>query len=67
MDIKPDNVDEITQLITCCSTPPSTSYSAPSTSSLFQYSTSKGITRVCDMRMRALCENCALGLYILYF
>ncbi|KAK2944609.1 putative Serine/threonine-protein phosphatase 2A 55 kDa regulatory subunit B delta [Blattamonas nauphoetae] len=46
VDIKPDNMDDITQVITCSSM-------HPTHENIFMYSTSKGIIRLCDLRQKS--------------
>ncbi|VDD83918.1 unnamed protein product [Mesocestoides corti] len=53
VDIKPTNMEELCEVIT-------TAEFHPTSCSLFMYSSSKGILRLCDMRQRALCDNCTL-------
>ena len=50
MDIKPTNMEELTEVITAAEFHPSECH-------LFVYSSSKGSIRLCDMRQRALCDE----------
>jgi len=50
VDIKPDNLDDLTMVIT------STSFS-PTDSSQFSYATSKGSIHLCDLRCSPLCDT----------
>ncbi|KAK2944738.1 putative Serine/threonine-protein phosphatase 2A 55 kDa regulatory subunit B delta [Blattamonas nauphoetae] len=50
VDIKPDNIEDITQVITCASM-------HPSQDNIFMYSTSKGYVRICDMRQKAILDE----------
>lgn len=50
MDIKPANMEELTEVITAAEF-------HPSECSVFVYSSSKGIIRLCDMRSQALCDK----------
>ncbi|KAA6384739.1 MAG: putative Protein phosphatase PP2A regulatory subunit B, partial [Streblomastix strix] len=50
VDIKPDNMEDITQIITCAAM-------HPVQPSLFLYATSKGLVRLCDMRRSALADT----------
>uniref|UniRef100_A0A1I8ANH2 Serine/threonine-protein phosphatase 2A 55 kDa regulatory subunit B n=1 Tax=Steinernema glaseri TaxID=37863 RepID=A0A1I8ANH2_9BILA len=50
VDIKPANMEELTEVITA-------SEFHPSHCHFFVYSSSKGSIRLCDMRDRALCDN----------
>jgi len=52
VDIKPANMEELTEVITA-------SEFHPSECHLFVYSSSKGTIRLCDMRKRALCDESA--------
>ncbi|ELT94495.1 hypothetical protein CAPTEDRAFT_160144 [Capitella teleta] len=50
VDIKPANMEELTEVITAAEF-------HPSECSVFVYSSSKGIIRLCDMRSQALCDK----------
>jgi len=50
VDIKPVNMEELTEVITAAEF-------HPSQCNLFVYSSSKGIIRLCDMRAAALCDQ----------
>ena len=50
VDIKPANMEELTEVITA-------SEFHPSHCNQFAYSSSKGCVRLCDMRSRALCDT----------
>lgn len=50
VDIKPANMEELTEVITAAEF-------HPSECNLFVYSSSKGTIRLCDMRSRALCDQ----------
>jgi len=50
VDIKPSNMEELTEVITAAEF-------HPSECNLFVYSSSKGTIRLCDMRQSALCDN----------
>lgn len=50
IDIKPDNLEELNEVITCCEYHP-VDYN------LCVYSTSKGFIRMADTRMCALCDG----------
>jgi len=52
VDIKPSNMDELTEVITC-------SDWHPKNCNVFIYSTSKGVIRMGDLRGRALCSSYA--------
>ena len=52
LDIKPVNMEQLTEVIT------SASFS-PTHPAQFLYSTSKGVIRLCDMRKSALCDTSA--------
>ncbi|CCH60721.1 hypothetical protein TBLA_0D02160 [Henningerozyma blattae CBS 6284] len=49
VDIKPTNMEELTEVITCADF-------HPQFCNLFMYSSSKGTIRLCDMRTNALCD-----------
>jgi serine/threonine-protein phosphatase 2A regulatory subunit B len=50
VDIKPVNMEELTEVITCAEC-------APSSDHLFTYGSSKGLARLCDTRENALCDK----------
>jgi serine/threonine-protein phosphatase 2A regulatory subunit B len=50
VDIKPANMEELTEVITA-------SEFHPTSCNLFVYSSSKGTIRLCDMREAALCDR----------
>lgn len=50
VDIKPANMEELTEVITAAEF-------HPIECNLFVYSSSKGIIRLCDMRQSALCDT----------
>ena len=50
VDIKPANMEELTEVITA-------SEFHPKECNLFVYSSSKGTIRLCDMRQSALCDT----------
>lgn len=50
MDIKPANMEELTEVITAAEF-------HPHECNLFVYSSSKGTIRLCDMREQALCDK----------
>lgn len=54
VDIKPQNMEELTEVITSAEF-------HPSEDNLFAYSSSKGILRLCDMRLSALCDKASKG------
>lgn len=61
VDIKPVNMEELTEVITAAEF-------HPKHCNLFVYSSSKGIIRLCDMRASALCDQHAKSnLLIGYF
>ncbi|KAL5962416.1 Serine/threonine-protein phosphatase 2A 55 kDa regulatory subunit B beta isoform [Taenia solium] len=53
VDIKPVNMEDLSEVITAAEF-------HPTGCSLFMYSSSKGILRLCDMRQQALCDRSAL-------
>ncbi|EUB60876.1 Serine/threonine-protein phosphatase 2A regulatory subunit B alpha isoform [Echinococcus granulosus] len=55
VDIKPENMEELNEVITCSRFHSELCY-------MFGYSTSRGVVRLCDMRARALCDNHVLVL-----
>ena len=52
MDIKPVNMEELTEVITAAEF-------HPQHCNVFVYSSSKGTVRLCDMRDNALCDKYA--------
>lgn len=54
VDIKPANMEELTEVITAAEFHP---YHC----NLFMYSSSKGTVKLCDMREAALCDQYAQG------
>ena len=50
VDIKPENMEELAEVITCAEF-------HPRDCAQFAYSTSKGVVRLCDLRSRALCDT----------
>ena len=56
VDIKPANMEELTEVITASSF-------HPVKCNEFVYSSSKGSIRLCDMREKALCDNHAKSEY----
>ena len=50
VDIKPANMEELTEVITAAEFHPKDCH-------IFAYSSSKGTVRLCDMRMSALCDR----------
>ena len=59
VDIKPVNMEELTEVITCAEF-------HPTNCNMFVYCSSKGIIRLNDMRMNALCDNRAKGLWFFW-
>lgn len=57
VDIKPTNMEELTEVITAAEF-------HPLECNLFVYSSSKGTIRLCDMRSSALCDKHAKCQYI---
>ena len=56
VDIKPANMEELTEVITAAEF-------HPKDCNTFVYSSSKGSIRLCDMRQRALCDQHAKSEY----
>ncbi len=54
MDIKPPNMEDLTEVITGAEF-------HPRECNLFVYSSSRGIIRLCDMRQSALCDRHCKG------
>lgn len=50
VDIKPTNMEELTEVITCAEF-------HPQQCNLFMYSSSKGTIKLCDMRTNSVCQN----------
>lgn len=50
VDIKPENMDELAEVITCAEF-------HPLDCSVFSYSTSKGVVKLGDLRQSALCDS----------
>lgn len=50
VDIKPTNMEELTEVITCAEF-------HPKNCNYFMYSSSKGAVKLCDMRINSLCDN----------
>jgi len=57
VDIKPENMEELSEVITCAEF-------HPRDCAQFAYSTSKGLVRVCDLRSHALCDTAAKTLCV---
>ena len=57
VDIKPENMEELAEVITCAEF-------HPRDCAQFAYSTSKGVVRLCDLRSRALCDTPARTLAV---
>jgi len=53
VDLKPDNLEELSEVITCSSF-------HPTADNLFLYATSKGIIKVGDLRKSSICDNTAM-------
>lgn len=53
VDLKPDNLEDLSEVIT-------SSRFHPILDNIFLYTTSKGITRIGDMRKAGVCDNTAL-------
>jgi len=56
VDIKPPNMEDLTEVITGAEF-------HPRECNLFVYSSSRGIIRLCDMRQSALCDRHCKGKY----
>ena len=54
VDIKPENMENLNEVITC-------SRFHPELCNILGYSTCRGVVRLCDMRVGALCDNHVLG------
>jgi len=50
VDIKPENMEELQEVITCAEF-------HPTQCNLFVYSTTKGMIRLCDLRTSAICDR----------
>ncbi|ODM90552.1 Protein phosphatase PP2A 55 kDa regulatory subunit [Orchesella cincta] len=50
VDMKPENMEDLTEVITSASF-------HPTQCNVFGYSSSKGLTRMCDMRVAVVCDN----------
>ncbi|KAA3672474.1 serine/threonine-protein phosphatase 2A regulatory subunit B [Paragonimus westermani] len=50
VDLKPPNMEDLSEVITCARFHPTQCH-------LLAYSTSRGLIRLCDMRVHALCDN----------
>lgn len=59
VDIKPENMDELTEVITCADF-------HPQLCNVLIYATSKGVIRMGDLRQSALCEKYAKGTLCLF-
>jgi len=57
VDIKPENMEELSEVITCAEF-------HPHDCAQFAYCTSKGLVRLCDLRSHALCDNPARTLCV---
>lgn len=57
VDIKPNNMEELTEVITAAEF-------HPTACNLFVYSSSKGTIKLADMRSQALCDQSAKGMLI---
>ena len=55
VDLKPDNLDELSEVITSCQY-------HPVVDNMFLYSTSKGVIKVADLRKSGICDNTAIHL-----
>ena len=60
VDIKPANMEELTEVITAAEF-------HPTDCNNFVYSSSKGLIRLCDMRMAALCDRHAKCNFFVFF
>ncbi len=54
VDMKPENMEDLSEVITAADF-------HPSQCSIFVSSSSKGILRLCDLRQRAICDDCVTG------
>jgi len=57
VDIKPENMEELSEVITCAEF-------HPHDCAQFAYCTSKGLVRLCDLRSHALCDSVARTLCV---
>ncbi|KCV72208.1 protein phosphatase PP2A regulatory subunit B [Fonticula alba] len=57
VDIKPPNMEDLTEVITSADF-------HPQSCNIFAYSSSKGVNRLADMRQRALCDTAAKVFYV---
>ena len=57
VDLKPDNLDEISEVITSCKF-------HPISNNIFLYSSSKGVIKIGDLRKSSLCEKTAMTLEV---
>ncbi len=57
VDIKPANMEELTEVITAAEF-------HPTDCNTFAYSSSRGIIRLCDMRQQALCDKHSKRTYL---
>ena len=57
VDIKPPNMEDLTEVITGAEF-------HPRECNLFVYSSSRGIIRLCDMRQSALCDRHCKGMFV---
>lgn len=57
VDIKPANMEELTEVITAAEF-------HPTDCNTFAYSSSRGIIRLCDMRQQALCDKHSKRAYL---
>ena len=53
VDLKPDNLEDLSEVITCARY-------HPVDSNVFLYATSKGVIRVADMRKSSICDQTAM-------
>jgi hypothetical protein len=54
VDIKPANMEDLDEVITCCAF-------SPNHPSHLMYTTSKGFINLCDMRKSAICDSSAIS------
>eukprot|EP01106_Pelomyxa_sp_JSP_P001995 TRINITY_DN1300_c0_g1_i1.p1 TRINITY_DN1300_c0_g1~~TRINITY_DN1300_c0_g1_i1.p1 ORF type:complete len:342 (+),score=108.33 TRINITY_DN1300_c0_g1_i1:196-1221(+) len=57
VDIKPPNMDELSEVVTCAEW-------HPSDCSLFAYTTSRGVLKLADIRQSAICDTSASKLFV---
>lgn len=55
VDLKPENLEDVSVVITC-------SKFHPTQDNQFLYSTSNGITKICDMRKTGICDTTGIVL-----